>query len=67
MFYLIIDKFRFLPTLKGEGMGKDEDVEKSIEIIIKVQGEKYVLSLDEAREILKSLKNLLEGGESERD
>ena len=44
-----------------------EDVEKSIEIIIKVQGEKYVLSLDEAREILKSLKNLLEGGESERD
>ena len=63
MFYLIIDNFRFLPTLKGEGMGKDEDVEKSIEIIIKVQGEKYVLSLDEAREILKSLKNLLEGGE----
>lgn len=46
-------------------MGKDKDVQKSIEIIIKVQEERYVLSLDEARDILTELKNLLEGGKSE--
>lgn len=40
-------------------------MKENIEIIIKIQGERYVLSLDEARDILTELKNLLEGGKSE--
>jgi hypothetical protein len=34
------------------------DIQKSIEIIIKVQGERYVLTIDEAREIYLILKEM---------
>ena len=35
-----------------------DDIQKSIEIIIKVQGERYVLTIDEAREIYLILKEM---------